>query len=215
MPRRQAGRPQCSGCRAKGYKPPIAICSGVDGKGLPPREDGRAAVQHVPPQGRADLGGADQGLLGVRQTPAVRSRRAPSSRCAAPARHVPSRREPCAFCGKLAIAAARTPAGAECSHCRARRLRSKITCSALRAHRHDPRRAGRMFVSAAPASASRRSARGCGAEEHELRRRPVRPLLAAAPAFEELERTGDPAAIAALAEVSRRARAMPPTRSRR
>ena len=46
----------------------------------------------------------------------------------------PSRREPCAFCGKLAIAAARTSAGAECGTCRTRRMRSKITCERCERH---------------------------------------------------------------------------------
>lgn len=48
--------------------------------------------------------------------------------CRSCAGRQPSRREPCAFCGKLAIAAARSSAGAECSTCRARRMRSQITC---------------------------------------------------------------------------------------
>jgi len=39
-----------------------------------------------------------------------------------------SRREPCAFCGTLAIVAARLAAGPECRSCRSRRLRSKIIC---------------------------------------------------------------------------------------
>ncbi len=40
----------------------------------------------------------------------------------------PTRREPCAFCGRHKIAAGRTSAGAECSTCRHRRLGSQITC---------------------------------------------------------------------------------------
>lgn len=44
----------------------------------------------------------------------------------------PSRREPCAFCGRLAIAKARTSAGAECGTCRTRRMRSTIACEQCR-----------------------------------------------------------------------------------
>jgi hypothetical protein len=49
--------------------------------------------------------------------------------CRSCANRAPYRQEPCAFCGKVAIAAARTSAGAECATCRTRRMRSTITCA--------------------------------------------------------------------------------------
>jgi hypothetical protein len=84
--------------------------------------------------------------------------------CPSCSHNQPSRLEACAFCGTLAIVAARTLGGAECKSCRSRRLPSQITC------RHCQRRAR---PAAAQAGLCERCAgervaqicRGCGAEE--------------------------------------------------
>ncbi len=116
--------------------------------------------------------------------------------CRSCAGRVPSRREPCAFCGKLAIAAARTPAGAECANCRRRRLLSKITCSVCqRTARPSASQAGICERCAGERVAPLCS--GCGAEEQNYSaglcaRCSLRARI------EELERSGDPAAVAVL-----------------
>ena len=91
-----------------------------------------------------------------------------------------SRREPCAFCGKLTIAAARTTAGAECGTCRTRRMRSKITCE--RCERHARPSAAQPGV--CERCAGERVAQicqGCGAEEENYSAGRCGALLAASP----------------------------------
>ena len=110
--------------------------------------------------------------------------------CRSCANHTPSRQEPCAFCGKVAIAAARTTAGAECGSLpAARRMRSQITCERCRARppvrrpargvRAVRRRARRADLRGSAAPRSRTTAPGrCGAcslqaRVHELAAAPA------------------------------------------
>lgn len=192
-----AGRPQCNGCRGKAYKQPTATCSAC---GRERRCHG--AKTDAPLCNTCRRRGEPKREPPVRVCSACGKHRpclyASSDRpmCRPCAGRVPSRREPCAFCGKLAIAAARTPVGAECANCRTRRLRSKITCAVCQRTRRPS--AGRPGV--CERCAGERVAQtcsGCGAEDHNYcaglcARCSLRARI------EKLTRSGDPAAVAAL-----------------
>jgi len=108
----------------------------------------------------------------------------------------PSRREPCAFCGKLAIVAARTSAGPECSPCRQRRLQRKITCRGCERQAR-PSAAAAGLCERCAGERVLQVCRGCSAEETNYADgHCARCVLHAS--LRELKRTGDPAAIEAL-----------------
>lgn len=116
--------------------------------------------------------------------------------CRSCAARRPSRRELCAFCGKVAIAAARTAAGAECGNCRWRRMHSTITCE--RCHRHARPSASQPGV--CERCACERVAQicqQCGAEEQNYTAGRCGACSLRA-RIDELVRIGDPAAVSAL-----------------
>lgn len=178
------------------YKEPIAVCSGCGRERRCRRAKTDAPVCNTcrrkdstwkPPVALCSACGRTRPCHHTRSEHPI---------CLSCSHRQPSRWEPCAFCGTLAIVAARTGAGPECSGCRQRRLQRKIACRGCERQARP---------SASVAGLCERCAgervlqvcRGCGAEEKNYADgHCARCVLHAS--LGDLKRTGDPAAVEAL-----------------